>query len=640
VYVTGIVRDWKEHTDFPYTDFISFPTISSSFLKSNRHLNDWSLQKGGGLYEWPSCFVKLAKGIAPAKVEGQLKMMAMRHMKTDSLSAFNVQLQPLRDIHFNDDYSHEDIRKAHLPTLYALMGIALFILSLAAVNFVNLSTAQSLQRAKEIGVRKVLGSGRAQLVSQFLIETGMLTTLATVSAALLVTPVMFFLRDYMPSGVRFNPFAPSTLMFLMSVILFITFLAGLYPAKVMAGYLPVQTLKGSGSWKSDEKRWMRKGLIVFQFTISLIFIIVTLVIGKQIRFMLHTDYGLKTEAIVTVSSDGSDTTDKIAVLEQRFGQLPGVKQIVREGTVPTGWGMMFSSITYKDKNVKDQQVILDFGDEKFVPFYQMRIVAGRNLRHSDSLAEWIINETMVKNLGFSKPQQALGKMLYLNNRGRPIVGVVADFHLQSFRDVIKPVVIGHLPGIEQTLGVKLAVPGTTLGRTTTAGGNSGDVKATLRAMERIYKELYPGSPFEYRFLDESIANMYETEQKTASLVEVAMSLAIFISCMGLFGLSLFTTERRAREIGIRKVLGATVTDIVRLLCKDSVLLVLLALVIASPVALMLARHWLQDFAYRVSVNWGIFILAGLAAVAIALITVSWQSIRAATASPVKNLRME
>jgi putative ABC transport system permease protein len=592
------------------------------------------------MYDWPSCFIKLAKGIAPAKVEGLVKLLAMRHMKTDSLSALNVQLQPLSDIHFNDDYSHEDIRKAHLPTLYALMGIALFILSLAAVNFINLSTAQSLQRAKEIGVRKVLGSGKAQLMHQFLIETGMLTTLATVAAALLVIPVMFFLRDYIPSGVRFNPFAPSTLIFLMSVILFITFLAGLYPAKVMAGYLPVQALKGSGSWKSDEKRWMRKGLIVFQFTISLIFIIVTLVIGKQIRFMLHTDYGLKTEAIVTVSSDGSDTTGKIAVLEQRFGQLPGVKQIVREGTVPTGWGMMFSSITYKDKNVKDQQVILDFGDEKFVPFYQMRIVAGRNLRNSDSLAEWIINETMVKNLGFSRPQQALGKMLYLNNRGRPIVGVVADFHLQSFRDVIKPVVIGHLPGIEQTLGVKLAVPGTTLGRTTTAEGNSGDVKATLRAMERIYKELYPGSPFEYRFLDESIANMYETEQKTASLVEVAMSLAIFISCMGLFGLSLFTVERRAREIGIRKVLGATVTDIVRLLCKDAVLLVLLALVIASPVALMLARHWLQDFAYRVSVNWGIFILAGLAAVSIALITVSWQSIRAAMANPVNNLRME
>jgi putative ABC transport system permease protein len=285
-------------------------------------------------------------------------------------------------------------------------------------------------------------------------------------------------------------------------------------------------------------------------------------------------------------------------------------------------------------------VILDIGDENFVPFYQMRIVAGRNLRHSDSLTEWVINETMATSLGFARPEQALGKMLYLNNRGRPIVGVVADFHLQSFRDVIKPVVIGHLPMIEQTLGIKLAAPGTIAAGATAEGANAGRVEATLDAMEKIYKELYPGSPFEYRFLDESIANMYESEQKTASLVRVAMGLAIFISCMGLFGLSLFTAERRAREIGIRKVLGATAADIAGLLSKDFVLLVLLALVIASPVALVVAHRWLQDFAYRVSVDWRVFILAGLGAITIALITVSWQSIRAAMANPVQSLKRE
>jgi putative ABC transport system permease protein len=640
VYVAGIVKDWREHTDFPYTDFISFPTIAGSFLKNSRHLDDWSLRKGGGTYDWPSCFIKLAKGVAPAKVEGQLRLLAARHMKTDSLSALQVQLQSLGDIHFNNDYSHDDIRKAHLPTLYALMGIALFILSLAAVNFINLSTAQSLQRAKEIGVRKVLGSGRVQLMRQFLLETGMLAALATVLAALLVIPVLSFFRDYIPPGVQFRPFAPSTLLFLVSVILLTTLLAGFYPARVLAGYLPAQTLKGSGSWKGDEKWWLRKGLIVFQFTISLVFIIVTMVIGDQIRFMLHTDYGLKTDAIMTVSTDGEDTMGKITVLAQRFRQLPGIEQIVREGMVPTGWAMMYGGVTYKDKNVREQQVILDIGDENFVPFYQMRIVAGRNLRHSDSLTEWVINETMATSLGFARPEQALGKMLYLNNRARPIVGVVADFHLQSFRDVIKPVVIGHLPMIEQTLGIKLAAPGTIGAGTTAEGSNAGHVEATLSAMEKIYKELYPGSPFEYRFLDESIANMYKSEQKTAALVRVAMGLAILISCMGLFGLSLFTAERRAREIGIRKVLGATAADIAGLLSKDFVLLVLLALVIASPVALMVAHRWLQEFAYRVSVTWGVFILAGLGAVTIALITVSWQSVRAALANPVQSLKRE
>jgi putative ABC transport system permease protein len=628
-HVSGIVRDWKEHTDFPYTDFISFPTINVSFLRNSRHLDDWSLRKGGGLYDWPSSFMKLAPGVQPSAAEAELKALVTRHMKTDSISALKMQLQPLADIHFNNDYSHDGLRKAHLPTLYALMGIALFILALAAVNFINLSTAQSLQRAKEIGMRKVLGSGRGRLILQFLTETGMLTMVAATLAVLLVMPALSFFHDYIPPGIRFRPFASSTLLVLLSFILFTTLLAGFYPARVLAGYLPAQTLKGSGAWTGGGKWWLRKSLIVFQFTISLVFIIVTLVIGDQIRFMLNTDYGFAKDAIVTVTTDGDDTTGRIDVLQQRFRQLPGIEQTVREAAVPIGWGMMYGSVTYKSRDVRKQIVILNFGDDKLIPFYRMRIVAGRNLRHTDSLAEWVINETMARSLGFVRPAGALGKMLSQGDHSCPVVGVVADFRLQSFRDVIKPVVIGHQPMVEMALGVKLAGPGTI----------AGNIKTTLGAMEKIYKELYPGSPFAYRFIDESIATMYESEQKTASLVRIAMGFAIFISCMGLFGLSLFTAERRAGEIGIRKVLGATTSDIALMLNRQFIQLVLLALVIASPIAWILATRWLQDFAYRVGIDGWVFVLAGLGAIGMAMVTVSYQSIRAAIANPVKSLKI-
>jgi putative ABC transport system permease protein len=270
VYVAGVVRDWKENTDLPYTDFISFPTIASSFLKNVRHMDDWSPHHGGGMFYWPTCFVRLARGVSPAQVDSELNRSVARQVVTGPRHPYQMQLQALSDIHFNNDYN-DNLRKAHLPTLYALTGIALFILILAAVNFINLSTAQSLQRAKEIGVRKVLGSGRGGLIGQFLIETGLLTTIAVVIAALSVRPAMSFFRDYIPEGVKFQPFDPVNFFFLLGVTAVVTLLAGFYPAKVLAGYLPVLSLKGSGAQRGGEKWLLRKSLIVFQFTISLVF---------------------------------------------------------------------------------------------------------------------------------------------------------------------------------------------------------------------------------------------------------------------------------------------------------------------------------------------------------------------------------
>ena len=629
VRVAGIVKDWTANTDLPYSAFISFPTIDASFLKDKRHMDDWVWHEGVGKWYWPMCFVRLAKGVGTDQVEARLLPIGKQVIGSDSAHPFQARLQPLADIHFNMDYRGDGLHKAHLPTLYALMGIAIFILILGTVNFINLSTAQSIQRAKEIGVRKVLGSGRSSIMVQFLTESAIITMLAVALAALLVKPVMTYFGEYIPIGVHFRLLDPATLLFLIGVTVITTLLAGFYPAKVLAGYLPVLSLKGGGAQKGGEKWLLRKSLIVFQFTISLVFIIVSLLMGNQIRYMLKTDYGFKTDAIVTVDARPSfwDTTGRAKLIAHEFKQLPGIADVIPEGSPPVGWGGWSTSLKY---NGQGMEVEMKCGDASFIPFYGMHLVAGRNIRQSDSLAEWVVNETAARSFGLRGPADALGKMLYDGNRAYPIVGVVADFHEGSFKEAIKPTVIGHLTRMEGDLGIRLA----------SAGKSAENIKATLTAMEKIFRKYYPNDHFDWLFLDESIAQMYRTEQKTAALIRAVMILAIFISCMGLFGLALFTARRKAAEISIRKVLGATTADIATLLNKGFVGLVLLSLLIASPVAWWLTDRWLRDFAYRTPIAWWVFPLAAAGAILIALITVSFQSIRAAMANPIKYLRSE
>ena len=624
VHVSGVVRDWVQHSDVAYTDILSFPTIDVSFLKESRHLNDWTPRLEMGKAEWPSVYIKLARGTDTSRVVAQMNRIAGQHDLHTPAGPYVQALQPLSNVHFNAAI-HERRHKAHLPTLYALAGVALFILVLAAMNYINLATAQSLQRAKEIGVRKVLGSGKKTLVAQFFIETGVLTTLALLIAVLLVWPVMRSFHDFIPAGIHFNPFTRLNFMFLTGLLIVLTLAAGFYPARVLAGYQPVESLKGSGSIKGGERWWLRRSLVVFQFTISLVFIIVTLVIGNQIRFMLNTDYGFRSDAIVTVQDRGN----KLEILKQRYSALPGIADIIQESNPPLGMGRIGGLRTYKGKRTVEFMTNACFADDRFIPFYNMRMVAGRNIRHGDSV-EVVINETAARRIGFATPSEAVGQFLGSGDDAAPIVGVVADYHEGSFQEAIQPIVISHLPRMEHDLGIRLA----------SAGKGVDNVKSTLDAMEKIYKEVYPGVGFSYKFMDESIRHLYETEQKTAALVKLAMGLAVFISCMGLFGLSLFTAERRAGEIAVRKVFGATTVDIAVMLNRQYIRLVLLALVIAGPIAWILAHQWLRNFAYRVAVDGWVFLIAGVGAIGLALVTVSYQSIRASQANPVRSLRAE
>ena len=626
--VSGIVRDWGENTDLAFKDFISFATIEHSFLKRLIQLDHW-----GNWSPTTQGFVKLAKGVTPAQVERQFPRFIAAHLPPFPGHEAGVSLQPLSDIHFNGAYRDDFTRHAHLPTLYALMGIAAFILVIAAINFINLATAQSIGRAKEIGVRKVLGSSKAGLRSQFLVETFLITALAVFISIASVYPLLHVFHSIIPEGVTLRPVDPGTLLFLLAITILTSLLAGLYPARMLSSRLPALNLRGHGTPMTDRSGLLRKALIVFQFTVSLVFIISTLVIGSQIHFIQNKDLGFNKNAIISFRTGWNSPVSKVEVFAEQLRQLSFVDRVSTHMETPAAKG---HAMTHLDRVDLPEFVAKDasdeMADENFVPLFGLTIIAGRNLQHSDTVREYVVNETCAKALGFQKPEDAIGKIAQngMNDAKGIIVGVVRDFHSQSLRDPITAFFISSDKNQERTISVKLAAN----------VGRPDNFAASIATIETLWKKLYPGEKFEFSFFDETIARLYTEEQRTAELMRTAMILAIFIACMGLFGLAIFTARQRTREIGIRKVLGASVTGIVALLSKDFIVLVVIALIVASPIAWYCMHAWLQNFAYRIAINGWLFLISGLAAVTLALITIGYHAIKAAMANPVNSLRRE
>jgi ABC-type antimicrobial peptide transport system permease subunit len=619
VKVAGIVQDWDKPTDFTFTDFISFATIRASQLKREINLDQWD-----DIWSASQAFVKLPPDATPAQFTAQFGRFSKAHYPKEF--KYVPSLQPLSDLHFNDDYGDNYSRKAHLPTLYGLMGIAGFILLIAAINFINLSTAQSVQRAKETGIRKVMGSSRTNLVVQFLSETAFLTLLAIVLALALAKPILYAFQSLTPKGLTFDLLSGQTVLFLLVVMAFTTLLAGFYPSWVLSSYVPALSLKGQTVLAGGQKGYLRKALIVFQFTVSLVFIIGTIMVSRQLNFMRNKDRGFTSDAIISIRPGHN----KGPVLAEKIKQVAGVEQLTMEWFPPMGESFMVTKLKYQGKKqLIEMDVSAKVGDENFIPLYQLHMLAGRNYLKSDSLREIVINATYAKALGFRKPADALNQLIEWQNKKYPVVGIVADFHEQSFHEKIGPVFIANLPQA-RNIGVKLS----------TKGKQASDLKSTLASIEQQWNEVYPDNRFEYTFLDESIAKLYEKETQTGQLVNTATAIAILISCMGLFGLAMFTAEQRTKEIGVRKVLGASVGSIVTLLSKEFVLLVIVSLVIASPIAWWAMHQWLKDFAYKIAIEWWVFALAGTTAVGIALLTVSFQSVKAALVNPAKSLRTE
>lgn len=631
--VAGVVETYKENSDFKFTDYISFSTIEHvQDVKSQ--LTGWGSTNGNS-----QCLIKLSPGTAVAGIEKQLRHLLLKYEPDQAKSNYKLtyRLQPLSDIHFNDHYGAMNNPTASKSTLYGLIAIACFLLLLGCINFVNLTTAQSSQRAKEIGIRKTMGSSRFQLIGQFLSETFLITLLAVVISLLMAPFILKLFSDFISKDVKFDLLShPSAIIFILLLVVAVSFFSGFYPAMILSKYKPAMVLKNqafSGTAKT-RNAWLRKTLTVSQFIIAQFFIMATILVSKQIYYALHKDLGFKKDAIIYIHTPWNSKNPGLKqVLADKIKALPQVEMLSLGNDVPSSGGWSSNDVTYTDgkKEIKSE-LYHKSGDENYIKVYQIKLLAGRDIRLSDTTSAMLINSTYAHDLGFRNVADAIGKPVAFGKTvKREIVGVVGDFHQASLHAPIKPMAI--YPQKPENMGtIHIAL------KPQTADGN--EWKTAIASIQKDWKALYPDDDFEYHFFDESIAKMYDKEQHTSQLLTWATGLSIFISCLGLLGLAMFTTGARTKEIGVRKVLGATVKQIVTLLSTELVLLVILAFVIVTPLAFWAMNKWMQNFADHTSLSWWIFALSGAGMLITAFLTLSFQTIKAAIANPVKSLRSE
>jgi putative ABC transport system permease protein len=627
--VSGIVDDLQQRTDFTFQEFISMPTASTTSLRENFGFTEWSSVSSSS-----QLLIKLTKGTTTQQIEKQLAQLRLKYADTSRRTTTTTKnrLQPLSDLHFNPDYDNFDQRLANLSTLYGLMLVAAFLLLLGCINFINLTTAQASQRAKEIGVRKTMGSSKRQLVLQFLSETTLLTFIAT-TISMLITPwILKIFSDFIPPGVVFNPFKEThILVFLLLLAIIVSLLSGIYPAFVLSRFRPVTVLKNQAYSGTSKTRstWIRKTLTVSQFVIAQVFIMATIIVSKQINYSLNKQLGYKKEAIVFMHTPWNRDRDLRDVLVQKLKAIPGIERVAF-GAPPASGSTSSQTMVYMDGTKENEMTVeIKNADTAYFRIYGLKLLAGQWPQPRDTVSEYLINETYAKQLGFKNPADAVGKMIGRNGRQIPIVGVLADFHSKSTHIPIKPLAYSTNKLSFGTINIALNPK---------AGGASW--QKTLDAVGKEWKSVYPENDFSYTFFDESIADFYKSERNMAKLLAWATGLAILISCLGLLGLVIYTTNQRVKEIGIRKVLGASVTQLVSLLSKDFVRLVILAFVLAAPLTWWGIYKWLGSFAYRTEISWWIFVLGGSIMMLIALLTLSIQVIRSAMVNPVENLRTE
>jgi putative ABC transport system permease protein len=616
--ITGVMKDIPENSMIKADMIVSMNTLTR---KLNPRLNDQWGNYGNRTY------VLLKPGANALAFQKQIPAF-LEKMNGTEMKQLNMYPTLMLE-KFPEAYLHSDRNDSNsgsIKNVYIFSIVAVFILLIACFNFVNLTTARSAERAKEVGIRKVVGAGKQQLTRQFIGESVLLCIIAfvlTLGAAALFLPSFNLLAGKTLSNGIFDDMGFIGILFLASIG--IGLLAGVYPALVLSSFKPVTVLKGRFA-TGTKGILLRKGLVVSQFTISIALIISTIIVFLQMNFMRNQDLGFSKDQMMVINSNGDPARD--AFINAVRG-LPNVKAVTMSSSVPGGGNMgAYSQI----QNVKGVMQIanldLYFVDFEYLTQYNVKMAAGRTFSRSfmtDTTQSMILNESAVKMFGYRTPQEAVGRDFDQWGRKGKIIGVMKDFHFQSLQEKIKPLSMRIEPNGCGLVSIKVS---------------SNNLPATISAIENKWNTLIPARPFSYFFLDEYFDKQYKSEQRFGKLFLNFAVLAIFISCLGLLGLASYSTMQRTREIGIRKVLGATVPNIVNLLSKDFLKLVGVAIIIASPIAWFGMHKWLQDFAYRIPISWWIFALAAVAATIIAIVTVSFQAIKAAVSNPVLSLRAE
>ncbi len=634
--VVGIMKDVPENSLLQFDLLVSYQTIVHSYGYKQA---DYDFKDSDFWH-----YIQLKEGTDYKAFDAKMAAFSQRHFQGNKISGSveKFYLQPLLDAHLYSDTEYEIAKTGSKNVVLGLLIIALFIISIAWVNYINLATARSVERAKEVGVRKVTGATQSQLIRQFLTESLLVNLIALVVALVLVAVFQNVFNALVSNHLSISYLFKKGLggytvgIGLIVVILTGVFISGFYPAFVLSSFRPILVLKGRFS-NSKKGAFLRKGLVIGQFAITVVLIIGSFVVYKQIKFMNDQKLGLSIDQVVVVSGPAvvkQDTTfvTRTNALVAEMDQIPGVKNAATSFWVPGNeMGRNFSIRAQEGDPNTHYTMRFDGVSRDFVKTYGMQIVAGRDFYPTDynhdfdKLNSVILNQTAVKTLGFKSNEAAIGHIMLNDQKKWTIVGVVADYHQKSLRYGIEATILEPVVNIQSQISIKM---------------DTKNVAQTVAQIKAKYQSFFPGNLFDYGFLDQQFNDQYKSDELFGKAFSIFGGFAIFIACLGLLGLSLFATIQRTKEIGVRKVLGASVSNIVLLLSKDFVKLVLIASVIGALFAWYILYNWLQSFAYRTALSWWIFGLAGLLAVIVALATISVQAVKAAASNPVKSLRSE
>ena len=618
VKITGILDNVHVNSDFPLSVVVSFKTFK------NDQKDDWI-----SVISRNNCYVVLPPEISRAKFDSFLKDFVKRHKPPQHLED-GLYTQKLSDIHFDSRFANYNYRTFDKSLITALSIIALFLLIIPCVNFINLSTAQAVKRSLEVGIRKVLGGTRAQIAIQFMIEMALITIFSVVLAVIIASVGLPYVNNLVQTSIGEDFFLnPQIILFLALVTIFVIVFSGFYPAVILSGFNPITAIRGKLSVRTIGGISLRRGLVITQFIIAQILIIGVLIVVSQMKYMRNAPLGFNKEAIliVPVPTDSLSLTKQKA-LKNRLLQQANIKYVSYSTFTPSD--DMYWNSDFKFNNSTQNSgfvAALKWADTDYFKLYGLHLIAGRLYKETDTVSGFVVTDAFVKKMGFSNPQDILGKKLTFWNGilDAPIVGVIEDYHAASLREPVSPIVMGSWKENFEMLNIKI--------------GNA-DVKNTLATIKKYWSETFPNLVYTSRFLDEKIQSFYVDEQRLSVLYSIFAVIAIFISCLGLYGLVSFMAAQKTKEVGIRKVLGASTGSILYLFSKEFIILILIAFAVAAPIAYFVMKSWLNDFAYRITPGVTLFILAIAGSLFIALITVSYKALKAAYANPALSLKYE
>ena len=630
--VVGILQDAPVNTHLPFTMVVSYSSFSSKYIGGIS--TDWGATING------YCYVKLNPDHSSDDVTAKMLSFRDKYYADTDERQFTFNLQPVKDIHFNQIYAPGNISYT-IDTSYLLsLGIiGVLILIVACINFINLASALAVKKSKEVGVRKTLGAQRSHIILQFLGEAFALTLVSVMLSLGLVERILPSFNNFLGKHISFQLWGdPLLLMFIVLLILSVTLLAGLYPSLTLARFSPIQVLKTGLTTTSKSSLSIRRGLVIFQFLISQVLIIGTIVVASQISYFRNVPLGFATEALINIDMPNAESS-KLEAFRARIQLMQEVDNLTFCLGAPTSENSIGTSFSTPDGQGKESfNTRIKPVDIAYKDTYDLDLVAGRWITEAEqgraSSGDYgsrsyvfVVNQVLVSTLGYATSEEAIGHEIIIsidNIRGE-IIGVVKDFHTKSFRTDIEPVVMFNFPFFYYSAGLKIV------------GDN---IPATIKKVEAAWSDVYPDYMFEYTFLDDHLASLYEEENTVYALVQIFSGLSIFIGCIGLFGLISFIVAQKMKEIGIRKVLGASVPTIIFNLSKEFIYLELIAFAIAVPIAWYSMNIWLEGFAYRIELSPTIFISGLVISMIIAIATVGYQAAKAARANPVDALKDE